>query len=281
MSGSLLAALAAFVGLQFPAAALVWLDARRRNLERPCLYPAAIATVLLFGWLVLAAYIDRREQLPRADEPEVIEAPVTEGWDGDDRLMWTAELGGATGLARRLRYWVPGVSRPAWWAWFVAVPAALFAAILLVDQRLTALYLWFVVVSCVVVYGLSGWGTDSVLTIDTDACVLRIVPLGGGAAEDGEEYGLAELESVRVVESGEYATVDCRYETWFLLRPGTLLVPARLCDELAVALRACDVVVRDEHGVTEPAIGPSTVAWLRLTVLLLVLVVGPAIAVLP
>ena len=261
MSGSLLAALAAFVGLQFPAAALVWLDARRRNLERPYLYPAAIATVLLFGWLVLAAYIDGREQLPRADEPEVIEAPVTERWDGDDRLMWTVELGGVTGLARRLRYWVLGVSRPAWWAWFVAVPAALFAAILLVDQRLTALYLWFTVVSCVVVYGPSGWGTDSVLTIDTDACVLRIVPLGGGAAEDGEEYGLAELESVRVVESGEYATVDCRYETWFLLRPGMVTSPRAyatnspwLCEramsssETSTALRSRPSALRRSPG---------------------------------
>jgi len=187
--------------------------------------------------------------------------------------------GGARAAASSARL-SAGVSRPAWWAWFVAVPAALLAAILLVDQRLTALYLWFVMVSWVVVWGLSGWGTDSALTIDTDACVLCIAPLGGGAAEDCEEYGLAELESVRVVESGEYATVDCRYGTWFLLRPGTFLVPARLSDELAVALRACDVAVRDEHGVTEPAIGPTTVAWLRLSVLLLALVVGPAIAVL-
>lgn len=280
MNDALLVAGAAFVGLQFPAAALVWLDARRLNLERPHLYPVAIATVLLFGWLVVAAYIHRRDELSRADDRETVEAPRTEGWDADDRLVWTVELGGAAGLVRRLRHWVTVVSRPVWWAWFVAVPAALLTGILLVSPRFAALYLQFAVLSLVVVWGLSGWGTDAVLAMDTDAGALRITPLDGDPAEDREEYGLAELDSVRIVEHGEYAVVDCRYETRLLLRPGTFLVPADLTDDLAAALRACDVVVRGEHGVTESAVRRSTAAWLRLAVLLLALGVGPVVAVL-
>jgi len=100
---------------------------------------------------------------------------------------------------------------------------------------------------------------------------------------DGDRLVVAdeyELESVRSVEGGEYATVDCRYETWFLLRPGTLLVPAHLIGELAAALRACDVAVPGWRGDAEPATRGSTFARLRLAVLLVALVAGPVVAVL-
>jgi hypothetical protein len=284
MADPLLVAAAGFVGLQFPVAVLVWLDARRLNLERPGRYPVAIATVLLFGWLVLAAYIERRDELPRADERVSVEAPATEGWNADGRLVYAVDLGGVARFPRRLRYWVAGLSRPVWWAWFVVVPAALLCAILLGFRRLTLLYIWFTLLSWVSVWQLSGWGTDALVTVDPDAAVLCIVPLGGDPTDERSEYGLAELDSARFVDAGEYVTIDCRYETWFLLRPGTLFVPALLADELGAALRACGVTVHGAVGDGETralsTLTDSTVAWFRSVTTLSALVAGPLVALL-
>ncbi len=275
MSDAVLIAVAAVVGLQFPAALLVRLDAGRLDLERPNRYPAAVATILLFGWVVLASYLARRDELPRADETSGVDPPAGGHRTDGPRLVWAVDPEGPAWPLRRLRRWVAGVARPVWWGWFVAVPAVLLAATLLVDRRIAAAYLWYAVLSSLSVWGLSGWCSDVVVTVDTDAATLTVLPVGGDP-DDGREYGLAALESARFVDVGAGTTVDCRYDPWFLLRPGTVVVPAEAADDLAAALRACDVAV-SERSATNPVVGGPELATLRSAVLLAVLGVGPVV----
>ncbi|AEH36833.1 hypothetical protein [Halopiger xanaduensis] len=71
MSSSVVVLLIAALLIQFPIAALVYLDARRLDLERATMYALGILSVPLAGWVVVLWYLSQRSELPRADEATV------------------------------------------------------------------------------------------------------------------------------------------------------------------------------------------------------------------
>ncbi|RKD98203.1 hypothetical protein [Halopiger aswanensis] len=68
MVSSVVVLLIAALLIQFPIAVLVYVDARRLDLERPAMYSLGILSVPLAGWVVVLWYLSQRSELPRADE---------------------------------------------------------------------------------------------------------------------------------------------------------------------------------------------------------------------
>lgn len=95
MADTVLLALAGAVVLQFVLGMFAYVDANRRELADPGVYFYGI-TIPIVGFVVLAAYLARREELPTLDL-----SPPT-ATETADEAVWTVEVRGLRRLPRRL-----------------------------------------------------------------------------------------------------------------------------------------------------------------------------------
>lgn len=274
MWGWAVVGLAAVVALQVPAAAVVWLDARRLNLAEPHRYPIAIGHLLFFGWLLVPLYIRRRGDLPRVDDPKTDTG--AEPVENDTRVTWQVGLDSLLALPTRLAFGLATIRRWLWIGWFVFVPSLMLGFALVFRPPIES-YTVFALASLHLARSQGRRVTGSG-TVDTEAEVLELHRASSSTEQTGEghETGLGLAGAVRVRRVGRHALVRIEYEKPRLPRVNGFVVPVRQLPQVSAALTACGVTVSEEvdrqadwHGLAA-VVGRSVVTLLTVGVGLVV-----------
>ena len=273
-----------FVLLQYLVAILVWIDARRLNLKNPMKYPLAIMFLVVLGWLLVLAYLDRRETLPRAENSEQDVGAVASSVASSGRLTWTVTLEGSSVL-RRLVYGFNTTGRWLWWGWFVALPVLVFSVGVFRFQRAVGAFFYLVPISVLMAVSAARWNDSLVGVIEGDDGALTLVRNADTDEERRQEFPLEEIRSVRLLDGGEYVAVRCRYETALFPRPGGFLVPSDRIAAVAAALESQGVAVPGQlpagsHGAADRTRSDRAALWFRPVVTALTVAGCPILALL-
>lgn len=240
MADAILLLLAGTVVFQFVVGLFAYVDANRRSLEHPELYFYGISMPLV-GFLVLAVYLSRRNELPTQD----LSAPDSAG--AVDDAVWTVETRGLRRLPRRLAYSIQGESTL--WRVAVAVPPALLVLAVLVDPRISIALLAFCGVFWLTYLGTARAFTDTTAHLDSTTSTIRVTVRGGNhpLSSSGSEHEieLADVQRADLRRVGSQVLATFAYENSFSTTPRSLLVPSGNVPILRTTLSEHEVPVRD------------------------------------
>jgi hypothetical protein len=266
MADMIFIALAGVVILQFVLGIFAHMDANRRKLDHPVLYFYGIS-IPLVGFLVLAAYLSRREELPtwNLSPPSATETA--------DDAVWTIENRGLRRLPRRLAYTIQDGNTL--WRVAVAGPPILLVLSALVDSRIAIVLFAFCGLFWLTYLSTAHAFTNTTTRLDPTNGTIQVTWRGGdhplSSSGSEQEIDLTDVQRVELRCVGTQPMVKFQYENPFSINLGTLLVSPDQLDILRDMLTPHEILVSDriQEGTSR------NVVWRRNTEGLISLVVIP------
>jgi|GEM_PF-2917311 len=240
MAERVLVVLAGAVALQFVLGILVYVDANRRELDNSGAYWYG-ASIPVVGYVVLAAYLSHREELPTRD----LSPPAATETAGE--AVWTIENRGLRRLPRRLAYTIQDGSTL--WRAAVTVPPPLAVLAALVDSRVAIALFAFCGVFWLTYLNTARTFTNTTTRLDPADGTITLAWRGGdhplSPGGDEQEIELSDVQRAEFRRVGSQPLVKLGYERRFSVNLRTLLVSADHLDDLRQMLSAHEIPVRD------------------------------------
>lgn len=243
--------IAGVVLLQFVLGGFVYMDANRRELDYSGLYFYGVS-IPLVGFLILAAYLSRRKELPTRD----FAPPTTTETAGE--AVWTIENRGLRRLPRRLVYTIQD-GQTLWQVAVTGSPILLILAVL-VDARIAIVLSWFCCLFWLTYLGTANAFTDTTIRLDIADGTIEVTWRGGdhplSPSGSEQEIDLAGVQRVELRRVGTQPLAILRYETRFSVSPRSVLVPTSQLDVLREMLSSHDIPIRDriEEGTSRTVV---------------------------
>ncbi len=218
----------------------VLIDANRRELTHPLGYAYGVS-VPLAGYLVFAAYLTRRRELPpNAAHPQTHSEPESE-------FVWTIENRGLRRLPWRLAYAIQDGTT----LWRVAktTPLLLLVCTILVDPRIANFLILFCLLFWLTYLTTARLFIDTTVRLQPSDDTIQVTgrgsdhPLSPGRYD--HEIDLSELTRVELRRVGTQPLAILRYTKRFSNSPRSLVVPDEQLAELRHLLDANDVPIHD------------------------------------
>lgn len=251
---------------QFILGILIYMDANRRELDYPILYFYGVS-IPLVGFLILVAYLSRREELPTRD----LSLPSATETAGE--AVWTIENRGIRQLLRRLAYIIQ--DGDTLWRVAVAGPPILLILTVFVDSRVAMVLFLFCCLFWLTYLGTVRAFTNTTIRLDPTDSTIEVTWRGGDhplSPSGGEqEIDLTDAQRAEFRCVGAQPLIKFQYERRFSSNLRTLLVPSDQLDVLRDTLTAHEIPFRDriQDGTSR------TVVWRRNIEGLISLVVIP------
>ncbi|WP_330631551.1 hypothetical protein [Halocatena halophila] len=218
----------------------VLMDANRRQLTHPLGYAYGVS-VPLAGYLVFAAYLTRRTELPaNAAHSQTHSEPKSE-------FVWTIENRGLRRLPWRLAYAIQDGTT----LWRVAktTPLLLFICTILVDPRIAKALLLFCLLFWLTYLTTARLFIDTTVRLQPADDTIQVIgrgsdhPLSPGGYD--HEIDLSDLTRVELRRVGTQPLAIFRYTKRFSNSPRSLVVPNEQLAQLRHLLDANDVPIHD------------------------------------
>ncbi|EMA44000.1 hypothetical protein [Halococcus saccharolyticus] len=251
MADTILLGIAGVVIFQFILGLFIYMDANRRELDHSGMYFYGVS-IPIVGFLILAAYLSRREELPTQDfAPPTATETATDG-------VWTIENRGLRRLPRRLVYTIQDGQT----LWRVAVtgPPILLTLSALVDARIATALSGFCCLFWLTYLGTANAFTDTTIRLDPADGTIQMTWRGGdhplSPSGSEQEVDLAGVQRVELRRVGTQPLAILRYEARFSVKPRAVLVPASQLDVLRELFASHDIPIRDriEEGTSKAVV---------------------------